>query len=116
MPRCRQCSGDVDERFRFCPHCGAALRRKLVEFFPAAPNVASDAGRALRVSRYLGCSDLDDHTRFSIWNADGVADGAVSLSDVEIARLSRFLATGPSPRARGAVESWRRRGPDDEPA
>ena len=105
MSRCRHCHGDVDQRFRFCPHCGAALRAKLVEFFAAAPNVAADAGHALRVSRYLGCREDGDHTRFSIWNADGVAEGVVSLADEEVQRLTRFLSTASAPPAENVARA-----------
>ena len=48
---CTGCGEEVEARFRFCPWCGAAQRRKLVEFFWPHPN---SPGRALRVSRYFG--------------------------------------------------------------
>jgi hypothetical protein len=56
-----------------------------VEFFSPHPR---DAGKALRVSRYL---TEDPHVRFSVWNETGVAEGAVSLTQQEAARLARFL-------------------------
>ena len=64
----------------------APQRRKLVEFFSAHPR---DDGKALRVSRYL---TEDPHVRFSVWNAEGVAEGAVSLDEEEAERLAGFLA------------------------
>ena len=75
----------MDERFRFCPWCSARQRSKIVEFFAPHPR---DAGKALRVSRYL--TD-DPHVRFSVWDETGVAEGAVSLTQQEAARLARFL-------------------------
>lgn len=85
MARCARCGGDVEERFRFCPWCAAPQRRKMVEFFMPHPR---DAGKALRVTRYL--TD-DPHVRFSVWDESGVAEGAVSLDEHEAGRLARFL-------------------------
>jgi len=85
MQACTQCGGGVEERFRFCPWCAAPLRRKLVEFFPAHPR---DAGKALRVSRYV---DEDPHVRFSVWDETGRVEAAVSVAEVEAGRLARFL-------------------------
>jgi len=75
----------VDERYHFCPWCAARQRSKIVEFFSPHPR---DAGKALRVSRYL--TD-DPHVRFSVWNETGIAESAVSLTQQEAARLARFL-------------------------
>jgi hypothetical protein len=75
----------VEERFRFCPWCASPLRTKLVEFFSPHPR---DAGKALRVSRYL---TGEPHVRFSVWNESGVAEAAVSLDEYEAGRLARFL-------------------------
>jgi hypothetical protein len=75
----------VEERFRFCPWCGAALRRKFVEFFRAHPR---DAGKALRVSRYV---TEDPQVRFSVWDPAGRVEAAVSVDEWEAARLARFL-------------------------
>src|SRR5919109_2312850 len=85
MARCKRCGGRVEERFRFCPWCAAPQRRKIVEFFAPHPR---DAGKALRVSRYL---TGDPHVRFSVWNESGMAEGAVSLDEYEAGRLARFL-------------------------
>jgi hypothetical protein len=86
---CPGCRREIEAGYRFCPWCGVAQRRKLVEFFRPHPN---SAGRALRVSRYLG---EDPQVRFSVWE-DGVARAAVSLDDDEAARLAAFLhATKP---------------------
>jgi hypothetical protein len=81
---CTGCGEEVEARFRFCPWCGAAQRRKLVEFFWPHPN---SAGRALRVSRYFGD---EPHVRFSVWD-DGVARAAVSLDEEEARRLAEFV-------------------------
>ena len=70
---------------------------KLVEFFRAHPR---DAGKALRVSRYL---TEEPHVRFSVWSADGVAEAAVSLDEEEAERLAGFLAA-PAPVRPSAVE------------
>jgi hypothetical protein len=84
MPACAGCGNDVEARFRFCPWCGVVQRRKIVEFF--WPHALS-AGRALRVSRYLG---EERHVRFSVWE-NGVACAAVSLDEDEALRVARFL-------------------------
>ena len=93
MGRCAGCGYEVEPRFRFCPWCAAPQRSKLVEFFRAHPR---DAGRALRVSRYLGD---ERHVRFSVWDERGVAQAAVSLDEAEATRLARFLTPAlPRPR------------------
>jgi hypothetical protein len=94
MRVCAECGGELEAAYRFCPWCAAPQRRKLVEFFRAHPR---DQGRALRVSRYL---TEDPHVRFSVWSADGIAEAAVSLEEVEAERLAAFLeAPGRRPRA-----------------
>jgi hypothetical protein len=93
MRTCASCRGDVEERFRFCPWCGAPQRLKIVDFFPSHPGVEGDRGRALRVSRYLGGGLA--HVRFSVWNEtarSARAEAAVSLEEHEAERLARFLA------------------------
>src|SRR5207237_554847 len=80
----------LEEAFRFCPWCAAPLRSKLVEFFRPHPLVESDAGRALRVSRYLGPTPEERHVRFSVWNEDGEAEAAVSLGEGEGRRVARL--------------------------
>jgi len=98
MQACTQCGGGVEERFRFCPWCAAPLRRKLVEFFPAHPR---DAGKALRVSRYV---DEDPHVRFSVWDETGRVEAAVSVDEVEAGRLARFLRPrAPKPQSLPAL-------------
>ena len=89
MHECPQCQERVEVTFRFCPWCAAPLRRKIVEFFPAAPEVPGDHGKALRVSRYVE----ERHVRFSVWNESGVAESAVSISDHEARRLAAFLGS-----------------------
>ena len=84
MAGCAACGEELEARFRFCPWCGAAQRRKLVEFF--WPH-ANSPGRALRVTRYIGD---DPQVRFSVWD-DGVARAAVSLDEAESLRLAAFL-------------------------
>ena len=84
MPACSACGREIEARFRFCPWCGVAQRRKIVEFFRPHEN---SPGRALRVTRYL---HDDTHVRFSVWE-DGVARAAVSITDDEADRLARFL-------------------------
>jgi hypothetical protein len=81
---CTSCGEEVEARFRFCPWCGTAQRRKFVEFFWPHPN---SAGRALRVSRYFG---EEPQVRFSVWD-DGVARAAVSLDEEEARRLAEFV-------------------------
>jgi Lon protease-like protein len=90
MARCARCHGEVEERFRFCPWCAEPLRTKIVEFFAPHPR---DAGKALRVSRYL--TD-EPHVRFSVWDESGVAEAAVSVDDREAERLARFLRPRPA--------------------
>jgi hypothetical protein len=92
LAACRQCGGSLEEAFRFCPWCAAPLRSKLVEFFRPHPLVESDAGRALRVSRYLGPAAEEQHVRFSVWNEQGRAEAAVSLDEGEALRLARFVS------------------------
>jgi hypothetical protein len=88
---CAGCSRPVDRRFRFCPWCGAPLRRKLTEFFLGLD------GQALRVSRYL--AEEERQVRFSVWNARGEAEAAVSLEDDEADRLADFLGQTSMSRA-----------------
>ena len=76
----------MEDAYRFCPWCSTPQRSKLVEFFRAHPR---DGERVLRVSRYL---TEDPHVRFSVWNEDGVATGAVSLDEQETQRLASFLS------------------------
>jgi hypothetical protein len=95
---CRHCGESVDEAFRFCPWCASPLRSKLVEFFRSHPLVEQDAGRALRVSRYLGPTAEERHVRFSVWNEEGRAEAAVSLDEGEALRLARFVAATISAR------------------
>jgi hypothetical protein len=47
--------------------------------------------KALRVSRYLGLPTAEPHVRFSVWNEEGVAEGAVSLDEEEASRLAGFI-------------------------
>ena len=92
MRECAECGGELVASFRFCPWCAAPQRSKLVEFFRPHPR---DEGKALRVSRYL---TEEPHVRFSVWNAEGVVEGAVSLEENEARRLADFLATPGLPR------------------
>jgi zinc-ribbon domain len=101
---CVHCGRDVEAAFRFCPWCGAVQRRKLVEFFPG--HAGLDAGRALRVSRYLRTPDQEPHVRFSVWDRHGRARAVVSLDEDEAERLGAFLQPLRRPgRLREALES-----------
>ncbi|HEX9599126.1 MAG TPA: zinc ribbon domain-containing protein [Gaiellaceae bacterium] len=100
MARCPRCRGEIEERFRFCPWCASPQRTKIVEFFAPHPR---DAGKALRVSRYL---TKDPHVRFSVWSDTGVAEAAVSLREAEAARLARFLE--PIRRPKSLLDAARR--------
>ena len=86
MRRCRGCGGEVQDEFRFCPHCGKAQRTKIVEYFRGHPAVG-DGG--LRVSVYL---TEPRHARLSVWRGDE-AQAAISLDPEETSRLVRFLRT-----------------------
>jgi hypothetical protein len=97
MRVCAECGGELESAYRFCPWCATPQRSKLVEFFRAHPR---DAGKALRVSRYL---TEEPHVRFSVWSPEGVAEAAVSLDEEEAERLAGFLAA-PSPPRPSAVE------------
>jgi hypothetical protein len=95
----------MEERFRFCPWCGAAQRAKIVEFFAAHPLVEQDPAKALRVSRYLGDTEEARHVRFSVWGGGQTprAEAAVSLTDDEAERLERFVGdTAHHPRAQAS--------------
>ena len=84
MRRCGTCDGEIRDEFRFCPHCGAALRTKIVEYFSGHPDVGDGW---LRVSLYL---TRPRHVRFSIWHGEQ-AEAALSLDPQETQRLARFL-------------------------
>ena len=102
MTACAACGRECEASYRFCPWCGVAQRRKIVEFFRAHPGNSS---RALRVSRYYG---EDPQVRFSVWD-DGVAQAAVSLDEDESRRLASFIAaTAPrsATRLRRSVATW----------
>ena len=88
MPHCRQCGVETDARFRYCPWCATPQRSKLVEFFMGS---GQDAGRALRVSRYLP----ERRVRFSVWDESGTARAAISLDEDESARLATYLTPSP---------------------
>jgi hypothetical protein len=87
MRECRSCRSGFDERFRYCPWCGAVQRLKIIEYFPALPLPGEDETKGLRVSRYL---EAPGHVRFSIWNIAEV-EGAVSIDEAEALRLASFL-------------------------
>jgi hypothetical protein len=87
LRECRSCEAAFDERFRFCPWCGASQRLKIVEYFAGFPVTEADASKGLRVSRYLLAPG---HVRFSVWGA-GRVEGAVSIDETEARRLAAFL-------------------------
>lgn len=95
MDTCATCRGAVELRFRFCPHCAAPLRAKLVELFLGHDDVPDSAGRMLRVSRYPH-SDVGEQIRVSIWNDDG-CETAISLDRAEADRAGTFLGRLPTP-------------------
>ena len=86
MTQCRHCGEQVAVEFRYCPWCSAPQRRKLVEFFLGTD---ADAGKALRVSRYVP----ERRVRFSVWDETGTARAAVSIDDDEAGRLAAFVAS-----------------------
>jgi hypothetical protein len=102
---CRECGGELEARYRFCPWCAAPQRVKLTDFFAGAEE--SDHGRALRVSRYL--EEHGQQVRFSIWDAAGVAESALSLEADEAERLGAFLALEPGRRRRSQLARRNRR-------
>ena len=89
MRKCRECGSEVQDDFRFCPHCGRAQRTKIVEYFRGHPDVGDGF---LRVSVYLG---EKRHTRVSVWHGDA-AEAAISLEPEEARRLGRFLLATPT--------------------
>ena len=93
MAQCAHCGETIAARFRYCPWCATPQRRKLVEFFAGADQ---DAGRAIRVSRYLP----ERRVRFSVWDESGTARAAVSLDAEEAARLAGFVTPPPERRTR----------------
>ena len=87
MRECRSCGSAFDERFRYCPWCGALQRLKIVEYFGGLPLTESEPGKGLRVSRYL---TAPGHVRFSVWGI-GQVEAAVSIDEDEARRLATFL-------------------------
>ena len=87
MRECRSCRSAFDERFRFCPWCGETQRLKIVEYFAGIPVAPGEAGKGLRVSRYL---TSPGHVRFSVWRI-GQVEAAVSIDEAEARRLGSFL-------------------------
>jgi hypothetical protein len=96
MRSCRGCGGEVQDDFRFCPHCGRSQRTKIVEYFQGHPDVG-DGG--LRVSLYL---TEPRHARLSVWRGEE-AQAAISLDPAESTRLARFLESAASRPHRGLV-------------
>jgi hypothetical protein len=109
MRGCSRCGGGVEDVYRFCPWCGERRRTKVVEFFRPHPGI--DAGRALRVSRYVGGDPRERHVRFSVWaeSAESArAEAAVSLDQTEATRLAGFLLEPMEPsRSRGLRDAIR---------
>jgi len=86
----------VEDDFRFCPHCGASQRTKIVEYFRGHPDVG-DGG--LRVSVYL---TEPQHARLSVWRGEEV-QAAISLDPHESGRLGRFLLSVTTQRQQSLV-------------
>jgi hypothetical protein len=84
MRSCGACGGEVQDNFRFCPHCGKSQRTKIVEYFQGHPEIGEGG---LRVSVYL---TEPQHARLSVWRGDE-AQAAISLDPHQSARLARFL-------------------------
>ena len=103
MHPCVQCSREIADEFRFCPHCGTAQRSKIVEYFRGHPEIG-DGG--LRVSAYL---TSPRHLRFSIWRHES-AESAISLDPDEAHRLGSFLLSATPRRERSRVGRSLRRG------
>lgn len=110
MRSCAQCGGEVAVEHRFCPWCAAPQRLKLVRFFPAHTAIEADRGKMLRLSFYVGIPGDEQHVRFSVWNEEGVAEAAVSLSPAEARRLAAFIVNpcgSQQGRLAGIVEQLR---------
>ena len=86
----------MEDDFRFCPHCGASQRTKIVEYFRGHPDVG-DGG--LRVSVYL---TEPQHARLSVWRGEEV-QAAISLDPHESGRLGRFLLSVTTQRQQSLV-------------
>jgi len=100
---CGSCSTEIADGFRFCPHCGAAQRSKIVEYFRGHPEIGEGG---LRVSAYL---TSPRHLRFSIWRHES-AESAISLDPDEAHRLGSFLLSATPRRDRSLVGRSLRRG------
>jgi hypothetical protein len=109
MGMCKQCGGEVESVFRYCPWCGQAQRIKLTEFFVGHGAIEGEAHRALRVSRYLGEDARERHVRFSVWSEPSPGrtrvEAAVSLGEDEAGRVARFLAAGPESAREAETEA-----------
>jgi len=87
MRECRSCRSAFDERFRFCPWCGAIQRLKIVEYFGGVPVAPGEAGKGLRVSRRLA---TPGHVRFRVWGI-GRVEAPFAIDESEARRLASFL-------------------------
>lgn len=96
MGTCKECGGEVESVFRYCPWCGRAQRIKLTEFFAGHSEIEGASHRALRISRYLGEGTEERHVRFSVWSeltpGQTKVEAAVSLDEEEASRVAQFLA------------------------
>ncbi|MDX6481141.1 MAG: hypothetical protein QOG85_1651 [Gaiellaceae bacterium] len=88
MHTCSACRGEVQDEFRFCPHCGKVQRTKIIEHFRGLHDLGDGW---LRVSLYLGDRQ---HARVSVWHGNE-AEAAISLDPDEMRRLGRFLLSAP---------------------
>src|ERR1700751_1884453 len=84
MRRCSACGGEVQDEFRFCPHCGKAQRTKIVEYFRGHPD-GGEGARRVPVSL-----TEPHHARLSVGHGEE-AEAAISLDPDESGRLARFL-------------------------
>lgn len=62
--------------------------------FQGHPDHEPDAGRLLRVSRYLSADPVDRQVRVSVWDEDLRVAAAISLTDDDAERLAAFIVAG----------------------
>jgi hypothetical protein len=109
VSECHSCGSEAVELHRFCPWCGAPLRRKLTELFPGHPGISAGQGRMLRVSHYTGLPPDLPHTRVSVWSEEGHAEAVIAIDQQQAARLAGFLAGAARPVSRpGVLQRLRR--------
>jgi len=77
----------MEQTFRYCPWCAAPQRLKITEFFHPHPAIADSDGRLLRISRYLGDREGEQHVRLRVWQDLGSertrTKAAISIDEAE---------------------------------